>query len=187
MDKLLALTIACELTAAAAVLYSIRFPARRIWPPDGPSSWKMVFMGFLFFFPALGIGILGLAGWGGWGLPVWIRVGLGLPPLIVGMAAFLWTQAVLGFTSMMGGEGNLVFEGPFRFSRNPQYTGCLVMLAGWELLSSSPAAAVASLVAVIPLMLVPFAEEPWLQKRYGPAYEEYSRKVPRFFSFWPMR
>jgi protein-S-isoprenylcysteine O-methyltransferase Ste14 len=186
IDLLLGAAIVCELAAAAGVLYSIRFPARRIWPPDRPSTWKTCLMGFLFFFPALGIGILGLAGWDGLGLPAWIRVGLGLPPLVVGMASFIWAQAVLGFAAMMGGEGKLVMEGPFRLSRNPQYTGCLAMLAGWGLLSSSPAAAVAALIAVIPLVLVPFAEEPWLRKRYGPAYEEYFRKVPRFFSFWPM-
>jgi protein-S-isoprenylcysteine O-methyltransferase Ste14 len=185
-DRLLAVTVFCELAAAAAVLYSIRFPARRIWPPDGPSSWKMFFMGCLFFFSALGIGVLGLTGWGGWGWPAGIRFGLGLPPLIGGMTIFIWAQAILGFGVMMGREGKLVMEGPFRFSRNPQYTGCLAMLAGWGMLSSSPAAAVAALIAVIPLVLVPFAEEPWLRKRYGPAFEEYFRKVPRFFSFWPM-
>jgi protein-S-isoprenylcysteine O-methyltransferase Ste14 len=129
-DRLLAVTVFCELAAAAAVLYSIRFPARRIWPPDGPSSWKMFFMGCLFFFSALGIGVLGLTGWGGWGWPAGIRFGLGLPPLIGGMTIFIWAQAILGFGVMMGREGKLVMEGPFRFSRNPQYTGCLAMLAG---------------------------------------------------------
>jgi protein-S-isoprenylcysteine O-methyltransferase Ste14 len=137
-------------------------------------------MGFLFFFPALGIGALGLAEWGDLGLPAGIRLGLGLPPFTAGMAAFLWAQAVLGFGVMMGEKGNLILGGPFRFSRNPQYAGCLAILIGWGFLSSAPAAVLASFFALIPLFLVPFAEEPWLRERYGPAYEEYSRKVRRF-------
>ncbi len=181
IDVLQAAAILCELAAAAAVLFSIRFPARRIWPPNRASSWKTGLMGFLFFFPALVIGILGLAGWGDLGLPAGIRVGLGLPPLAAGMAVFFWAQAALGFGTMLGGEGNLAVGGPFRFSRNPQYAGCIAMLTGWGFLSGAPAAAVASFFALIPLLLVPFAEEPWLLERYGPAYEEYSRKVRRFF------
>jgi protein-S-isoprenylcysteine O-methyltransferase Ste14 len=181
IDLLLATAIFCELAAAAAVLISIRFPDRRIWPPDRPGAWKTALMGFLFFYPALGIGILGLLEWGGMGLPDWIRIGLGLPPLVGGLVFFLWAQAILGFGQMMGNAGALMIGGPFRFSRNPQYTGSLAMLAGWVLLSSSPAAAIASVIAVIPLVLVPFAEEPWLRKRYGRAYDDYSRKVTRFF------
>jgi protein-S-isoprenylcysteine O-methyltransferase Ste14 len=180
IDLLMAATILCELAAAAAVLFSIRCPARRIWPPNQPSLWKMFLMGFLFFFPALGIGMLGWLEWGSMGLPDWVRIGLGLPPLAGGLAFFFWAQGVLGFGQMVGTAGALVIGGPFRFSRNPQYAGCLAMLAGWVLLSSSPAAAIVSLIAVIPLVLVPFAEEPWLRKRYGQAYEAYSRIVPRF-------
>ena len=180
IDFLAAATILCELAAAAAVLLSIRFPARRIWPPSRPSPWKTCLMGFLFFFPALGIDALGLAGWGDLGLPAGIRLGLGLPPFTAGMAAFLWAQAVLGFGAMMGREGDLVVGGPFRLSRNPQYAGCIAMLIGWGFLSGALAAVLASVIALIPLLLVPFAEEPWLRERYGPAYEGYSRKVRRF-------
>jgi protein-S-isoprenylcysteine O-methyltransferase Ste14 len=187
LDVLLATSILAEVAAAAAVLISLRFPDRRIWPPDRRNSWKKSLMGFLFFYPALGIGVLGLAGWGGLGLPHWLCIGLGIPPLAVGLAAFFWAQAMLGFGGMMGGEGNLVVGGPFRYSRNPQSVGCLAMLAGWGLLTSSPAAVIASITAVIPLLLVPFAEEPWLRERYGPAYEAYFRKVPRFLSINPHR
>jgi protein-S-isoprenylcysteine O-methyltransferase Ste14 len=139
-------------------------------------------MGTLFLYPALGIGILGLAGWGGWGFPAGIRIGCGLPPLITGLVFFLWAQRALGFRALMGGEGDLVVSGPFQFSRNPQYLGCLLLLTGWTLCSSSAAAAVASAFGFIPLLLVPFAEEPWLRARHGRAYDIYMKQVPRFLA-----
>jgi protein-S-isoprenylcysteine O-methyltransferase Ste14 len=180
MINLAAVTIFCELSAAAAVLFSIRHPVRRIWPPDNPRTWKTVLMGFLFFASATGVGLLGLLDWGTPGWPDWIRIGFGLPMLIGGMGIFFWAQAFLGFRRMMGAESALAVGGPFRFSRNPQYVGCLLMLAGWGAATGSLPAVIASIFACIPLILVPFAEEPWLRERYGSAYDNYFKKVRRF-------
>jgi protein-S-isoprenylcysteine O-methyltransferase Ste14 len=173
-------SILAELSAALAVVFSMCYPGRRIWPPDPPAAWKRLLMGFLFLYPAAGIGILGGMSWGDWAIPGWIRFLFGIPLLAGGEALFLWAAAVLGFAQTFGGSGTLVRIGPFRFSRNPQYVGCLVMLIGWSLLSASKAAAAASLFGFPPLWLVPFAEETWLRKQYGPTYEEYRRRVPRF-------
>ena len=79
-------------------------------------------------------------------------------------------------------EGQLVRRGPYRFSRNPQYVGFMAALVGWAFVASSGLTLVASLAGTIPLVLVPFAEEPWLATRLGAAYEEYRRTVPRFIS-----
>lgn len=59
----------------------------------------------------------------------------------------------------------LVRRGPYRFSRNPQYVGFIVGLIGWVFLSSSRLALPASFAGVIPLIVVPFAEEGWLLAR----------------------
>jgi protein-S-isoprenylcysteine O-methyltransferase Ste14 len=177
---LLASSIIAELSAVSAVAFSIRFPGRRIWPPDQLSSWKPWLMGFLFFYPAVGIGILGMSEWGSLAPPGWLRIGSGIPPFLGGAVIFLWAAAVLGFGPMFGGGRSLAVAGPFPNSRNPQYVGCLCMLIGWSLLSASPSAAAASLFAVPPLLLVPFAEEPWLREQHGRIYEDYMRQVPRF-------
>ena len=179
-NLLLATTILCELAAAAAVLLSIRFPARRIWPPDSPASWKNHLMGFLFLFPSVGIGILGMMDWGSVSLPSWCRIVFGIPPLLGGLVMFSWAAAVLGFGPTFGCGGPLTVGGPFRLSRNPQYAGCILMLIGWTLLTSSPFTAVASFFGVIPLALVPLAEEPWLREKFGVVYDEYRKRVPRF-------
>ena len=31
------------------------------------------------------------------------------------------------------------------------------------------------------------AEEPWLEKTYGPAYERYKKRVPRFYNWRAIR
>jgi protein-S-isoprenylcysteine O-methyltransferase Ste14 len=59
--------------------------------------------------------------------------------------------------------------------------GFILALAGWGLLTASGPGLIACLAGILPLLLVPFAEEPWLEERYGPAYKEYKRTVPRFF------
>jgi protein-S-isoprenylcysteine O-methyltransferase Ste14 len=177
---LLVTSILAELSAALAVVFSMHFPGRRIWPPDPPVAWKRLLMGFLFLYPSAGIGILGGMSWGDWAIPGWIRFFFGIPILSGGAGLFLWAAAALGFAQTFGGGGALVRTGPFRFSRHPQYVGCLVLLIGWSILSASPAAAAASLFGFPPLLLVPFAEESWLATQYGSIYEEYRRRVPRF-------
>jgi len=54
---------------------------------------------------------------------------------------------------------------------------------GWAVLAASVLTLLAALGGATALILAPFAEEPWLLKRYGAAYEEYRRAVPRFISF----
>jgi protein-S-isoprenylcysteine O-methyltransferase Ste14 len=100
---------------------------------------------------------------------------------VLGMASTFGMERKRSGTS--GDEGVLVRRGPYRFSRNPQYVGFIIGLIGWAFVTSSALTLVVSLVGVVPLVLVPFAEEPWLAAKYGSAYEEYRRAVPRFISF----
>jgi protein-S-isoprenylcysteine O-methyltransferase Ste14 len=74
-------------------------------------------------------------------------------------------------------------DGPFRYVRNPIYVAGIALLLGVSLLYS-PWSAV-DLVA--PMVLLVFfhlrivrAEEPALRRRFGPTYEEYCRRVPRW-------
>lgn len=77
-------------------------------------------------------------------------------------------------------EGPFVEEGPYRYSRNPQYVGDIALPAGYILLTNSLALLLTGLLAIGWFALAPFAEEPWLRARFGRAYEEYLEKVPRF-------
>jgi protein-S-isoprenylcysteine O-methyltransferase Ste14 len=105
---------------------------------------------------------------------------IGVPFGLAGNALALWAIAALGMAPTSGDESTLVSRGPYRFSRNPQYVGFILALIGWGLITNSVLALIVSLAGIVPFLLVPLAEEPWLRERLGAAYADYQRTVPRF-------
>lgn len=74
----------------------------------------------------------------------------------------------------------LVVQGPYRFVRNPMISGVLLTLAGEALvLTSRPHGAWALLFFAINGIYIPLFEEPMLAQKFGDAYREYCRHVPR--------
>jgi protein-S-isoprenylcysteine O-methyltransferase Ste14 len=174
-------TLASELASLVAVVLSLRFPDRRIWPPSPTRSWGRTLMVSLFHIAAAGVVLLGLLDWDRFVFPCWLRLMVGQPVWLLGISLAGWAFITLGVSATTGGEVTLVSRGPYRFTRNPQYAGFILALAGWTLLSNSPLTLVASLVGILLLVLVPRAEEPWLREKYGVEYEQYRVKVGRFF------
>lgn len=86
-----------------------------------------------------------------------------------------------------GGRGGkvhadeLVVDGVFAFSRNPLYVGNILVLAGIFLVANSPALTFVGipLFAFIYASIVA-AEEEFLGAKFGAAYADYCRRVPRF-------
>jgi protein-S-isoprenylcysteine O-methyltransferase Ste14 len=77
---------------------------------------------------------------------------------------------------------NLVVHGPYRYVRNPMISGVVALIAAEAiLLRSLPLANWAGLFAAINLIYIPLYEEPQLESRFGEAYREYRRHVPRLF------
>ena len=174
-----ALTIA-GLTLAA-ILWSIARPDRRVWPPQtfGPVQSFVGWSGTLAFFAA--VVALGILGWGDAHMPDWLRYGVG-PILILAGNAGVWFEVIgFGANQTMGAEGQLKTDGLYRFSRNPQYVSDIAILIGWPLLSASLVALPAVIAGIAVFAAFPFAEEGWLEERYGPAYLRYRAVVRRFF------
>ena len=72
-------------------------------------------------------------------------------------------------------------EGPFRLSRNPMYLSATLMFFGICVMTLDT---VLSIILIVMFMLQHFmilAEERACRLKYGPAYEEYTKKVPRYF------
>lgn len=66
--------------------------------------------------------------------------------------------------------------------RNPMYLGGVAILLGEALAFRAPALFVYEVVVwVLWHLAVVYVEEPSLRRRFGPDYDEYSRRVPRWF------
>lgn len=75
----------------------------------------------------------------------------------------------------------LVIAGPYLRVRNPLLVGLIVALAGLALATASGWIAAGALAAlVIAHLWVTRVEEPRLRARFGEAYAEYVRRVPRW-------
>jgi len=109
------------------------------------------------------------------------RYRVGLPLWLAGNTLASWGLLTLGLAASFGGDGALIRHGPYRYSRNPQYLGFMISLVGWGILSGSPLTIAASLFGIVPLILVAFAEEPWLAAKYPIGYQDYKHTVTRFF------
>ena len=113
---------------------------------------------------------------------------LGLVVVVVGGALALWCI----FTFVFVGKGTpapfdpprrLVVRGPYRYVRNPMYIGAGLALAGAALFYGSwPLVGYTALLWLITHLFVRLYEEPTLRRMFGPEYEEYCRRVKRW---WP--
>ncbi len=176
------IAIATSLALLGLLCWSLAMPDQRVWPPPrGKADWRFwlvwLLIGLLIvsaiFVALLDFGSLGLDGW------PWRAIGALL--VLLGNALAWWGVAVLGAATTTGLAGDLVTDGPYRFTRNPQYLGDIVILIGFVVLANSWLALCPSLVTIASAVAAPFAEEGWLEKRFGAAYQAYKRRVPRFF------
>lgn len=76
---------------------------------------------------------------------------------------------------------NLVTEGLYRRMRNPMYTGAVLAALAWAVYFASFRLLLyaAGLWLLLHTFLV-ILEEPQLRRRFGPAYEQYLKDVPRW-------
>ncbi|MCL6504038.1 MAG: isoprenylcysteine carboxylmethyltransferase family protein [Pirellulales bacterium] len=105
----------------------------------------------------------------------------GWPLFACGAALRWWATLYIGGRK----ERELVCEGPYSLCRHPLYLASLLIAlsAGIMLGSMSFLAGVAMAALYYGLFAVP-AEERYLRGLFGPAYEEYCRRVPRYLPRW---
>jgi protein-S-isoprenylcysteine O-methyltransferase Ste14 len=168
-----------EFITMISLIFSHFFYQDRIWPPITQKSWQQYLMLFLFNSTAIFIILLGLIDWGSDDFPNWFFLP-GLIAWILGNVFSIWALSHLGLKSTSGIPGEFIKDGPYKYSRNPQYTGFILSLFGWALITKSVITLIVSFSACIPLLIVPFVEEPWLLSSYGEDYREYMKTVPRF-------
>lgn len=111
----------------------------------------------------------------------------GLPFAAVGLVLMVWSMRL--FTQKGGGGTpapwnpikNFIVLGPYRHVRNPMLTGVILFLVAEAILFQSiPLALWAAFFFVLNTVYFALSEEPQLEKRFGQAYRDYKREVPRW-------
>jgi len=155
------------------------------WPPGDRTRayychWTFV---ALFDVSLLGTAVLDF---GGWGLPRPVTA-LGVAGTLLGTAVFVWGARTMRSAETMGVTGELYTDGPYAYTRNPQYVGMIVGVTGFALAVDSSLVAGLAAVHVGWVSLLPRAEEPHLRAEFGAAYDRYTARVPRFVGVATLR
>jgi len=153
----------------------------KIWPVPHERSWQSYTFWPLF---RAGLGLTILLGiWqfataSSWGLEAFI----GVPVALIALGFTIYGYFDLGIENTYGADEQLVTTGLYRYSRNPQYVASIAGFLGLALAVGSIESVLLSALAVGVYTLMPFAEEPWLARRFGESYDAYKLETPRFLS-----
>ncbi len=118
---------------------------------------------------------------------------LGWLALIVGIILQAWTIQTLGLRILGLPEiaprikKGLVTDGPFRICRHPTYLAHSFIFFGGALATQYLALLIVAFLdlIVVQTIIIP-AEEGELRKRFGPEFDSYRQKTPRFLPrLWP--
>ena len=177
---LFGVAVAILIASLAGAVWGAAVPARRIWPPPGRRSWQY-FLTWAGFCAVCGINLLLLlVHWNSWVFQSPLRFVVGIPLALLGGMLAVWGMVTVGWKNTSGLKGGFVSDGPYRFTRNPQYVGDIVFFIGVGVIANSVFLWIAHLLLALVFVVAPLTEEPWLEEQYGNAYREYRRQVPRF-------
>ena len=118
---------------------------------------------------------------------------MGLALIILGavlLAMCIWefARSGRGTLSPVDAPRRLVVQGLYRYVRNPMYLSVTTIVLGELLLTRSSALLVYWTIwfAVVNLFVMGY-EEPTLRRRFGAAYDEYTRQVSRWMPRLPRK
>lgn len=174
-------TLVLELIYIMLFVLTIRGRNFRFWPPPSARSWQFFVSWSLALVVAVNFLFLGLLDFDSFWLPhFWLRF-----PIVVILAVFssvigFWVYTVFPFRSTIGLGNKLVVNGPYRYSRNPQYIIDIISALAFMILVNSWMASVIGALGIVLNLMAPFTEEPWLEQRFDNDYREYKARVPRF-------
>ena len=115
----------------------------------------------------------------------------GLVPLLAGLSMIVacftdFVRRGRGTPAPYDPPRQLVTSGLYRYVRNPQYVGVVLVVVGEALLSGAAVLfGYAAFLAVGYHLVVRYYEEPTLSRRFGEAYARYREAAPRWLPGWP--
>jgi protein-S-isoprenylcysteine O-methyltransferase Ste14 len=184
---LFAAVLAANSLLFLGVAISISFPKSRIWPPQRRNSWQFWISWVFSVIGMGGVPLVGIFDFETLSYVHWSHFLIGGFMILIGGSFSYWGTRTLSTHQSLGLKGKLVTTGPYKFTRNPQYVGFILLYAGVILATSSFMALVTGTLVAVVFVILPFSEEPWLQQQYGKPYEEYCKRVPRFIGLRSFR
>jgi protein-S-isoprenylcysteine O-methyltransferase Ste14 len=182
MEIIVTATAFCALATLNALLALTVFTdVLTLWPVPKKASWQS-YTFWPLFRTGLGLTIL---------LGIWqfatapshgIEVFIGVPLGLLALGVTIYGYFDLGIENTYGADDSLVTTGLYRYSRNPQYVASIIGFTGLAIAVGTPETIMLSALAILVYTLLPYAEEPWLEKAYGEAYRAYEARTPRFLS-----
>jgi len=116
----------------------------------------------------------------GWHLAGWFLVSNGILLYILSAAVFAIRGR--GTPAPVDPPKQLIVGGVYSFTRNPMYLAVLSLVLGLSvLLGLWPLLGYAIFLFLFFHVVVVFYEEPTLRRQFGGTYEEYCKKVPRWW------
>jgi protein-S-isoprenylcysteine O-methyltransferase Ste14 len=118
---------------------------------------------------------------------------VGLVPFSIGMAIIVWcfvefVRRGRGTPAPYDPPRELVVSGLYRYVRNPQYVGVVLVAVGEALLAGAGILlGYAAVLAIGYHLFVRYYEEPTLGRLFGDGYARYRESVPRWLPRWPWR
>ena len=122
-----------------------------------------------------------LPGWAALRVVGGVLIAAGTAFLVHAFARFVSEGA--GTPAPIAPTERLVVGGAYRYVRNPMYLAVLATIVGQALVLGQPhLLTYAAVVGAMMALFVQWYEEPVLQRKFGPQYDDYRRHVPRW---WP--
>lgn len=174
------ITIVAELLLIGSLIFTMIIPDLTIWPAARKKSWQFIFTWTCITISFIGIVLLSILDWNSFAESTVVNYVLGAILLFAGFAFTFRSVQVLSLKATLGQADQLVTEGPYSFTRNPQYLSMIFIILGIILLSNSFFTLFAGIIGIKWFIIAPFVEEPWLEKQFGKEYKKYCKKVPRF-------
>ena len=113
-------TMALVVTLIGILIFSIRNPSRRFWPPPGQKSWQFAIVWTVTVLSFGGLIVVGVLDWNSLNWPGFFRWPVGIGLILIGNVLAWIGVAQLSFKTTSGAKGELITDGLYSYSRNPQ-------------------------------------------------------------------
>ncbi|MCA9942816.1 MAG: hypothetical protein H6656_18150 [Ardenticatenaceae bacterium] len=160
--------------------WSVALPNKRIWPPPKKWSWQYTTTWILFYLAFILNALFIFLDWNSGLFTHHARFFLGVPIAMIGSLLVSWGIITLGTKNTSGLKDRFVTNGPYKFMRNPQYLGDMLLFVGVILISNSLYLLITHLLLILVFAITSLAEEVWLEEMYGDEYKTYKMITTRF-------